>query len=37
MAEVLRVIQPISNQKLMRRIETNELRIVLQSIGDSLM
>jgi len=37
MAEVLRVIQPISNQKLVRRIETNELRIVLQSIRDSLM
>src|SRR5437868_1646770 len=34
MAEILRVIQPISNQKLIRRIETNELRFKLQSFGD---
>jgi hypothetical protein len=37
MAEVLRVIQPISNQKLMRRIETDELRVVLQALGNPLM
>src|SRR5689334_5264382 len=30
MAEILRVIEPISNQKFIRRIETNELRVVLQ-------
>src|SRR5687768_4748240 len=34
MAEVLRVIQPISNQKLVRRIETDESRLVLQPFGD---
>src|SRR4026208_1716437 len=37
MAEVLRVIQPISNHKLVGRIETNELRVVLQSFGNPLV
>ena len=34
MAEILRVIKPITNQKLIRRIKTNELRLELQSFGD---
>ena len=37
MAEVLRVIQPISNQKLIRRIESNELRLILEPAGDPLV
>ena len=37
MAEILRVIQPVTNQKFIRRIETNELRFVLQSLCDPLV
>jgi hypothetical protein len=36
-AEVLRVIQPITNQKLVRRIETNELRIELETFSNPLV
>src|SRR5712671_2798311 len=37
MAEVLRVIQPVTHQELIRRIETNEPRIVLQPFRDALV
>src|SRR5215208_740056 len=37
MAEILRVIQPVSNQKFIRRIKTHELRIVLQTVGNSFV
>ena len=37
MAEILRVIEPISNQKFIRRIKTNELRIVLQILRNSFV
>src|SRR5918999_303743 len=37
MAEVLRVIQSIPHQKLVRGIETHELRLVLEAFGDSLV
>ena len=37
MAEILRVVEPISNQKFIRRIKTNELRLVLQVSRDSFV
>ena len=37
MAEILRVIEPISNQKFIRRIKTNELRFVFQTFRDPFM
>ena len=37
MAEILRVIKPISNQKFIRSIETNELRVELEAIRNPFM
>jgi hypothetical protein len=37
MAEVLRVVQPISHEKFVGRIESYELRLVLQLASDVLV
>ena len=37
MAEILRVIEPISNQKFIRSIKTNELRLESQILGNPFM
>src|SRR3954465_823028 len=37
MAEILRVIKPVSNQKFIRSIKTNELRVVRQVLCNALV
>ena len=37
MAEILRVVKPVSNQKFIRSIKTNELRVVRQVLCNSLV
>jgi hypothetical protein len=37
MAEILRVVQPVSDQELVRRVEPHESRLVPELVGDVLV